>query len=103
MFRLRELRINKGLTQLKMALFLNITPTQYQRYENGKSFPRVEDLCRIADFFGVTIDYLLDHEPCPTVLPPQISEFQKLFDKLSSNEQNAVIQLMKTLIKGKSN
>lgn len=100
--RLKELRLSKNKTQKQMADLFVITEKQYQRYEYGKSFPRVDDLCRLADFFGVSIDYLLDHEPCPTVLPPQISEFQKLFDKLNSNEQNAVIQMMKTLLKGKS-
>lgn len=101
--RLKELRLSKNKTQKQMAELFAITEKQYQRYEYGKSFPRLEDAIKLADYFGVSIDYLLDHEPCPTVLPPQISEFQNLFDKLNSNEQNAVIQMMKTLLKGKSN
>lgn len=56
--RLKFLRTEKGLKQSDMAKLLNITVIQYQRYEYGKSFPRFMELLQIADFFGVSLDFL---------------------------------------------
>lgn len=103
MLRLRELRYNKNRTQAQVASFLGITTAQYQRYEVGRSYPRAEDLPRLADYFDVSISALFDpSEVLPqAATPAPVPEVQKLFDKLDENEQAAVIQMMKTLIKGK--
>ena len=60
--RLKDLRIKKSLKQTEMATFLHITVTQYQRYEYGKSFPRFIDRIALADFFDVSLDYLVGRE-----------------------------------------
>lgn len=57
--RLRELRKKRGLTQRQMADILKITERSYQRYEGGERVPELDILCAIADFFGVSVDYLL--------------------------------------------
>jgi len=56
--RLKELRISQKLTQKQMAENLGITERNYQRYE-ATSNPSVKTLIKIADYFDVTIDYLL--------------------------------------------
>ncbi len=101
MLRLRELRYNKNRTQAQVASFLGITTAQYQRYEVGRSYPRAEDLPRLADYFGVSVNALFDSSEVISQIPAPVPEVQKLFDKLDENEQAAVIQMMKTLIKGK--
>ena len=57
--RLRECRKMKGLTQKQAAKQFNILERQWRRYENCDAFPTVEGFIQIADFFGVSIDYLL--------------------------------------------
>ena len=100
---LRELRQKRHLTQAEVAKDLNITTAQYQRYETERSFPRADDLPELADYFGVSIDYLFGRNDCniESQSPAPVPEVQKLFDKLDETEQAAVIQMMKTLIKGK--
>ncbi len=60
---LRSLRESKGLKQSDLAEILGITPQAYQRYEYGTSEPNMDGLAALADFYGVTTDYLLGREP----------------------------------------
>ena len=57
--RLRELRKEKQVTQSNMASFLGIKMRSYQNYEGGTRRPDYEGLVALADYFGVTTDYLL--------------------------------------------
>ena len=59
-YRLKELRQQKNLTQAKLADSLGITQQSYARWENGKVTPTPEKLSKIAKFYGVTTDYLLE-------------------------------------------
>lgn len=56
--RIKKLRKQKGLTQRQMAETFGITERNYQRYEASDS-PSNDTLLKLADFFGVTTDYLL--------------------------------------------
>ncbi|MCI8551428.1 MAG: helix-turn-helix transcriptional regulator [Lawsonibacter sp.] len=57
--RLRGLRKEQGMTQREMAEACGVKPRTYQDYEYNKSYPTVVGLIFLADFFGVTTDYLL--------------------------------------------
>ena len=57
--RIKELRELKGITQLKMALDLNMNQNSISRYENGARQADYETLINIADYFNVSIDYIL--------------------------------------------
>ena len=57
--RLKASRKSKGLTQKDLAAFLGISERGYQNYEMGKREPNLEVLKQLADFLGVTTDYLL--------------------------------------------
>lgn len=52
----------KHLTQKDVAAALSLGETTYQSYEHGRCEPPYDVLIRMADFFGVTTDYLLGHE-----------------------------------------
>ncbi len=56
---LREIRKKKGYSQLKVAFDLNISREALSYYENGKRSPDIEMLCRLSDYFNVSIDYLI--------------------------------------------
>jgi len=56
--RLVALRKNKGISQSAAAKEINVALRAYQNYEYGDAEPRLSTLVRIADFYGVTLDYL---------------------------------------------
>ena len=64
--RLKELRKSKGISQLKLALDLSTNQNTISRYENGEREPGIRDLIMIADYFGVSLDYLLERTDDPT-------------------------------------
>ncbi len=57
--RLRELRKERHLFQRDLAEFLQVTLTHYQRMERGIVNLPTLTLCALADYYGVTTDYLL--------------------------------------------
>ena len=59
--RLKELRLAKGITQQKLAIDLAMAQNTISRYENGQRQAGYQELIRIADYFHVSIDYLLYH------------------------------------------
>lgn len=62
MKRITELRKKAGLQQKQLAEKLNLYPTTLYKYEKGVVEPSLDMLMRLADFFGVSIDYLVEHE-----------------------------------------
>lgn len=57
--RLKELRFEKGFTQMQVAIYCNITEKAYQNYELMRREPKLEILVKIADFYGVSLDYIV--------------------------------------------
>ncbi len=57
--RLKDLRNEKGVTQKAMGEYLGITVRAYQFYEEGKRYPDFHGLIALADYFDVSIDYLV--------------------------------------------
>ena len=57
--RLKELRLEKNLTQQQLATVLNISRAVYGRYENGTRAVPIEVLWELADFYGESVDYLI--------------------------------------------
>ena len=57
--RLIEQRKLNKITQRQLADYLQIAQPSYIRYENGSSEPSLETLVKIADYFDVSVDYLL--------------------------------------------
>ncbi|MFR1708160.1 MAG: helix-turn-helix domain-containing protein [Clostridium sp.] len=64
--RLKELRKKHGLTQKALADILLIDNSSISKYENDKAIPENELLQRIADFFSVSVDYLLGRSDIPS-------------------------------------
>jgi transcriptional regulator with XRE-family HTH domain len=57
--RIKELRLKKGVTQRQMADTFGITERNYQRYETGVVDPTASNATKLADFFEVSVDYLI--------------------------------------------
>lgn len=71
MNRLKELRIEKGFTQLKMQMLTGIDQSDYSKIENGKRYYTFEQCKRIAKTLGTSMDYLAgltdEKKPYPRV------------------------------------
>ena len=57
--RLRRLRKSRNINQARLAKMLGYGYTAIANYESGRNEPSLGDLCRIADYFDVSTDYLL--------------------------------------------
>ena len=65
--RLRDLREDHDLLQKQAADVLNITREQYQLYESGKREIKVHQIMKLADFYQVSVDYILERTDILTI------------------------------------
>ncbi len=63
--RLKELRESRRLYQRELAEILDMSFRGYQNYEVGQSDPKLETLIAIADYYNVSIDYLVGRTDVP--------------------------------------
>ena len=61
-YRLKELRIAKGLSQTELAAELDISLKTYNNWEIKARIPLLETLCKLAAYFNVTLDYLTGYD-----------------------------------------
>ena len=57
--RIRDLRVDRDLTQQQLAEQLNISQATYSRYENGNLDVPSSVLIKLSEFYNVSIDYIL--------------------------------------------
>lgn len=57
--RIRELRAEKNITQLRLSMELEVSQETVSAYENGKHLPSLKSLIKMADLFHVSTDYLI--------------------------------------------
>ena len=69
--RLRGLRKGKDLNQTQIAAVLRISQRGYSKYETGENDIPTQVLLRLADFYGVSVDYLLGRDETPAAQPPR--------------------------------
>ena len=66
MIQCKQIRMRKGLTQAKVAEYLNISRASYTNIENGKRDPDTQTIQQLSDLFNVTVDELLGRQqPAP--------------------------------------
>ena len=65
--RLREIRKQKGYTQQNVAMDLNLSQNSISRYESGVREADYDLLVRFADYYNVSIDYILCRTNAPTI------------------------------------
>lgn len=63
--RLRALREKRGISQLKLAMDLDMNQNSISRYETGAREADYKSLIKFADYFDVSIDYLLERTDNP--------------------------------------
>ena len=58
-----DLRKERNISQKELAAYLHVSIGTISNYENGVRYPDLEKVCKLADFFDVSVDYLLGR--CP--------------------------------------
>ncbi|MCI6999253.1 MAG: helix-turn-helix domain-containing protein [Clostridiales bacterium] len=101
MERLKQLRTDAGMTQRDVAQLLGVDRTTYVKYENGSSDPSTATLIRLADYFGVSVDYLIGHnaaQPARIVSAPEVSgadlELLRKFHALDDVAQARILNML---------
>lgn len=91
MKRLKELRLNKNLTQQQLGKSLSVSGQTILNWENDITYPSVKKLIELASFFDVSIDYLLDFKEKDT-------NFDKIINILNDYEKEDLIKLIATFV-----
>lgn len=91
---LRSLVQNRGKLMKDVANDINISPTSLSRYLTGQRDPDLKYVVRIAEYFGVTVDWLLGvNQHKFDALPPEIQELAELYS-LASPDDRKVVKLI---------
>lgn len=100
---IRWLREHQHLTQEEFAKKMDVARTTLASWEQGARSPKFKDALKIADYFGVDIDELLTGN---VMLPEEKFELNeteteliRTFRTLDGNQQNAVIAMVKAMVK----
>lgn len=62
MIKLKDIRIQIGYSQIEVAKRLDLPISTYNQYETGKNEPNIEMLCKLADFYHISLDELVGRE-----------------------------------------
>ena len=65
--RIKDLRLSRGMSQAALAKIINLKSDSISIYERGKHYPEVRNLIILADYFGVSTDYLLGRTDNPEI------------------------------------
>ena len=69
MYRIKDLREDRDITQREIAEYLHVKQNTYSQYEIGVLNYPIEVLMKLADFYGVSVDYLLGRTSCKKPYP----------------------------------
>ena len=88
--KIKELRLAQGKTQKEVADFLNVSQVTYGRYELSLTEPTIDSVVKLANYFNVSLDYLLDRPYNNQIgyIPDDKKEVVKLI--LQLNELNTI-------------
>ena len=99
--RLKDLREDHDLTQTQVAQILGIRQSDYGKYERGINMMGVDKYIKLAEYYNVSVDYLLGLIPIPRPLSEKIQlkiENEKLCNAFNQAEQD-IQKVIKILLK----
>ena len=101
MIRLKELRIANNVSQTEIANLLDVTRQAYSRYELGQRELGYDMLCKLADYYDVSVDYLIGHDssllaerPMSDIAENFIREYGELFSDETFQSYAQLYKLM---------
>lgn len=104
---LRKLRMSRGLSQQQLADIINTSQQSINKYENHNVEPDISTLIKFADYFQVSVDYLIGHVPDETNCPPDTElskeEYRLVLNyrRLSKDEKDSIQLVQRNYLKEK--
>ena len=97
--RLKYLRKIKGVTQTQLSKQLGYGYTAISNYENFQHEASYDTLIKMAQYFEVSIDYLLgfDDDLEPSVCIPEEAKFLQMYRKLKNEDKDMITNLVRSL------
>lgn len=89
----------RGVTAYQVAKATGISTGSLSDWKNGRSSPKVEKLKKIADYFGVSVDYLLGNEEKPAVKSDALKNASKLFQRIGNPLENGIVEISNITVK----
>ena len=102
MNRIKQLREERGMSQVRLSIELGVSQETVSAYENGKHFPSVQSLIKLSEIFRVSCDYILGLSELPNnvvyySLDEQDRKLYTIFKALSLPNQEKVMAYMQGL------
>ena len=102
MDRITQLRKEKGISQVSLAMKLNFSQKMISSYENGKNEPSISTLKHMADIFNTSVDYLINYTdiraPIDKIAQSGLSEDEcellNVFRSLPDKEQHIALGII---------
>lgn len=92
----------KGINKNKMLTDLNLGKNSFVNWSKRGTIPNGETLTKIADYFGVSTDYLLGNTKKtadPPLIDEETAEIIELYNELDQGEKDLVMTMIKKLLK----
>ena len=100
--RLRELRKDNNISQKKLSSYLNFGYTAIANYESGRNQPSLDTVKKIAQFFGVTVDYLIgasDYPRSEKDITEKEEELLMIFRRINDEERDALLKVVNLMFR----
>lgn len=93
----------KNITQRELAEKINVTEVTISRYLSGERSPRIEIVSKIAEFFGVSIDYLLGKQKTSTMNSgdKRLIAFYEGYNDLNEADKDVLMATFDAFIKAR--
>lgn len=96
---LKELRKAKGISLKELGSIVGVAESTMSLYENGKRQPDYETLLKLAEFFGVTVDYLLRGSNESECLPEELVILNRGARKMSPENRKKLLDMARIMFK----
>ena len=104
--KIAELRLQKNISQKKLAELLNVSPGLVGMWETNKRLPSLDVFISIIDFFDISADVLLNDErkyphiqDTSSVIEPKLKDLIDVFNKMDSDSRDILIGTAKTTLR----
>lgn len=83
---LKKLRLSQNLTTTELGKIIGCSNPTITHYERGDREPSIDMLCKLADFFDVTVDYLIGHNTALVSCSSSVNVFAEKYGELCSDK-----------------
>lgn len=99
---LRTLRVQRKLSQVRLAELLGVSPRVYNRWEKGAATPHLDTVVQLAELLQVSLDELTGRQKAtsePKIRNHALGSLYREVDKLPDEDQKALLILLDSLVK----